>query len=144
MKAVSPQNFFEPFKRRVLYFCFGAFLLLVSFPMSYQLFTNAPTPQSNAVFVSLFMATVLLCGVGLVMTALRLRLTLTERTLTLRRAFSITTINRSDISGCSQSSLGGINTLFVFSPRKKRAILRIPNVFEDGEKVVAWLNGYSR
>lgn len=142
MKKQPSTDYFEPFGRRVLYFMFGAFLVIGSIPLSLHILAGGAMPQAEAVYVSLFISTILLCGVGLMATAVRFRLTLTERTLTLRRAFITRTINRSDISGCSVMTLQRISTLFVYSPRKKRAILRIPYVFEDGEEVQAWLNGY--
>jgi hypothetical protein len=135
-------DYFEPFGRRVLYFMFGAFLVIRCIPLCLHIVADGAMRQAEGVYIILFISIILLCGVGLMATAVRFRLTLTERTLTLRRAFRTRTINRPDISGCSLMTLQGITTLFVHSPHKKRAIMRIPYVFEDGEDVQAWLNGY--
>ena len=134
-------TYLEPFGRRVLYFGFGALLVLLgsSFPFFLYLDASAGSLREMAL-PTLLIATFLYCGVWLMATALRFRLILTERTLTLRQAFTTRTIDRKDIARCKQRHSTEMPALFLYSSRKKRAILRIPCAFEGRHEVEDWIN----
>ncbi|WP_157778282.1 hypothetical protein [Massilia violaceinigra] len=133
-------NYCEPFPRRVLYFVFGAFITIGSIALGFSLLAKrAELNQGEPVFNSLFVLVILCCGIGLMTTSVRFRLTLTPRSLTLRRAFTTRTIARSDIADYGKMTLQGNTNLFLYSSRQRRAIMRIPFVFEDGDAVMAWM-----
>lgn len=138
-------TFREPFYRRALYMGFGAFLIVCSIPLGYYLI-EAHTNGGKAIGSLLFFIAVICSGIGLVATSLRYQLTLTSRTLTLRRAFGTWSISRKNISGYSlvhlYSPLGANNeNLLLFSGGRRRYCLNIPCVFEDNAAVVKWLDG---
>jgi hypothetical protein len=136
-------NFFEPFGRRVLYCVFGGFLTLGSIALALSLLSKRSTfNQEEAVFLPLFVSVILCCGIWLVATSLRFRLTLTPRTLTLRRAFTTRTIERSRIASYSTGTFaGGVSTtLFLFARQQTRSFCWIPCVFDDYSAVTTWID----
>jgi hypothetical protein len=136
-------TFFEPFYRRALYFGFGAFLTLCSFPFGYYL-ADANLHGGKAVFSLLVFAVVMGSGVALIATSLRYRLTLTPRVLTLRRAFGTWSISRKDIAGFQRVSFSAgfrYDALWLYAKGKRRHCFSIPCVFEDNAALMKWMAG---
>jgi len=135
-------TYYEPRYRRVLYFAFGAFLTLVAIPLSFDLFAKrSGFNQGQAVFNLVFASVILCCGIALIATSMRYRLTLTPDSLTLRRAFRTKTMGRSDIAGYRRVRVNGGITLLLYARGKKRPHMSFACVFKDDAAVMAWLEG---
>jgi hypothetical protein len=135
-------TYYEPLYRRVMYFVFGTFLTLGSIPLSlYLLAKRSDLNQGETVFLPMFVFVILCCGIGLMMTSIRYRLTLTPQSLTLRRAFTSETMARSDIAGYRSQQVNNAPTLVLYARRKKWPAMRFPCVFENGDAVMAWMDG---
>ncbi len=137
-------HYYEPSGRRVLFFVFGAFLTFsVSSGVIYHLLSGGP--GLNA-YVWLFSSGVLWCGIWLMATSLRFRLTLKPRLITVRRAFRTSTVARRDIASYSPITIsnrrgGASHYLYLYTRGKHLPCLIVPFDLEDTSPVMAWMEG---
>lgn len=135
-------NYYEPRYRRLMYFYFGALLTLLSMALGFQLLVKGGGSNSGeAVFNLVFASVMLCCGIALMATSTRYRLTLTPDSLTLRRAFRTKTMARIDMAGYRRVRVNGGITLVLYARGKKRPYMTFPCVFKDDAAVLAWLDG---
>ena len=134
-------HYYQYSSTRILYFVFGAFLTLGM--IAGTLNTSWTTVPKNEFLGTASLIISFLCGgVWLVTTSLRFRLTLTPHALTLRRAYTTRTIERSDIESFKEvydRNYGSV--LWVQSRRRKRSSIVIPCVFKEKDAVMAWFQG---
>ena len=143
-KATRTEHFTEPFYRRVLYFVFGILLIALVFGLAYKFSQLDHVPIAESRSKLLFTMLLSFCGIGLVTTALRFRITTTPHSITVRRAFSTREMARRDIGAWDQSTFlsGGSNpVVFLYDHTRKRYRMRFPNIVEDDNAVSAWLCG---
>lgn len=141
----NTKHFTEPRYRRVLYCSFGFFLIVLAcgfaFYLQGKLNNVAPAEMKSNIFSFMLLV---FCGIGLITTAVRFRLSMTGQSITVRRAFWTRTMARGDIDGWqeSHSFQGGTNTVvYLFSANRRRCRMSFPNIVEDTSAVRIWLNG---
>ena len=144
-KPVEKTSYWPPFYRRALYFGFGVFLIMLGIGLGWSMFsavTVAGQDEEKFTFLSWFLFVFL--GCGLILSAIRFRLTLTSRELTLHRALYTRTIQRKEISGyrITNPPQGGTqNVLYLHTTRPRWAAMSVSLEFQDNAPLLKWLEG---
>lgn len=135
-------TYWPPFYRRALYFGFGVFLIMVMMGVMWSELRTVSEGISTSVYV--FLSLMLGCGVGLILSALRFRLTLTSGELTLHRALYTRTLRRKEIAGyriVSPPQGGTQNLLYLHTSGRKRPAMIVSLELEDNGPVLSWIEG---
>jgi hypothetical protein len=144
-KRVEKTTYWPPFYRRALYFGFGVFLIILGIGLGWRMFFAVPfAGQGEQKFMCSFLFLFLSCGVGLILSAIRFRLTLTSRELTLHRALYTRTIQRKEISGyrIANPLQGGTqNVLYLHTTSPRRPAMSVSLEFEDNAPLLGWIKG---
>ncbi len=144
-KPVEKTSYWPPFYRRALYFGFGVFLIMLGMGLGWSMFsagTVAGQDEEKFTFLSWFLFVFL--GCGLILSAIRFRLTLTSRELTLHRALYTRTIQRKEISGyriANPPQGGSQNVLYLHTTRPRWAAMSVSLEFQDNAPLLEWLEG---
>ena len=139
-------TYWPPFYRRALYFGFGVFLLLLSIAVGWRISALPVAGQDEHELTSLwwFLCLFLSCGAGLILSAIRFRLTLTSRALTLHRALYTRTIQRKAISRYSIGNPhqgGSQRVLYLFTTSPRWFAMSVSLEFEDNAPLIEWIDG---
>lgn len=102
--------------------------------------------QNAAEFTSLYVFLILFlsCGVGLILSAIRFRVTLAYRELTLHRALYTRTIKRKGISGyrITNPPQGGTQkVLFLHTTSPRWPAMSVSLEFQDNAPLLRWIEG---
>jgi hypothetical protein len=146
-KPVENTTYWPPSYRRALYFGFGALLIVLGMGLGWRMFsavTSAGQDEEDFTFLCSFLFLFLGGGVGLILSAIRFRLTLTSRELTLHRALYTRTIQRKEISGyrITNPPQGGTqNVLYLHTTSPRWPAMSVSLEFQDNAPLLEWIEG---
>jgi hypothetical protein len=138
-------TYWPPFYRRALYFGFGVVLIMLGVGIGWRMFsevTFAGLGEKKVLCSFLFL--ILSCGVGLILSAIHFRVTLTSRELTLHRALYTRTIQRKQISGyrIGNPPQGGTqDVLYLYTTTPRWVAMSVSLEFEDNAPLHGWIKG---
>jgi hypothetical protein len=144
-KPVEKPSYWPPFYRRALYFGFGVFLIILGMGSGWSMFSGvAVAGQNEGKFTLLVLFLFFGCGVGLILSAIRFRVTLAYRELTLHRALYTRTIQRKGITGyrITNPPRGGTQkVLFLHTTSPRWPAMRVSLEFQDNAPLLRWIEG---